>query len=50
MGVRSAFGVDPLTWAFVARHDVRFNDGSPFSVKRIPSFPNNPGLYTSKPP
>src|SRR5450432_2899994 len=36
--------IDPLTWEFALRHDVRFSDGSPFtaddviaSVKRIPS-------------
>jgi peptide/nickel transport system substrate-binding protein len=46
--------VDPLTWEFALRHDVRFSDGSLFtaddvvaSVKRIPSIPNNPGPYTS---
>jgi peptide/nickel transport system substrate-binding protein len=46
--------VDPLTWEFALRHDVRFSDGSPFtaedvvaSVHRIPSIPNNPGPYTS---
>ena len=46
--------IDPLTWVFALRHDVRFNDGSPFtaedvvaSVRRIPSLPNNPGPYTS---
>lgn len=46
--------VDPLTWEFSLRRDVRFNDGSPFtaddvvaSVRRIPSIPNNPGPYTS---
>ncbi len=46
--------VDPLTWEFALRHDVRFSDGSPFtaddvvaSAKRIPSIPNNPGPYTS---
>ena len=46
--------IDPLTWEFALRHDVRFSDGSPFtaddvvaSVKRIPSIPNNPGPYMS---
>jgi peptide/nickel transport system substrate-binding protein len=46
--------IDPLTWQFALRHDVRFSDGSPFtaddvvaSVRRIPSIPNNPGPYTS---
>lgn len=46
--------IDPLTWEFALRHDVRFSDGSPFtaddvvaSVRRIPSIPNNPGPYTS---
>ena len=46
--------IDPLTWEFALRHDVRFSDGSPFtaddvvaSAKRIPSIPNNPGPYTS---
>lgn len=46
--------VDPLTWEFALRHDVRFSDGSAFtsqdviaSVKRIPAIPGNPGPYTS---
>ena len=46
--------VDPLTWDFGLRHDVRFSDGSPFtaedvvaSMQRIPSIPGNPGPYTS---
>jgi peptide/nickel transport system substrate-binding protein len=46
--------IDPLTWEFALRHDVRFSDGSAFtaddvvaSVRRIPSIPNNPGPYTS---
>ena len=46
--------LDPLTWAFALRRDVRFSDGSAFtaedvlaSVRRIPSLPNNPGPYTS---
>lgn len=46
--------IDPLTWEFALRHDVRFSDGSLFtaddvvaSVRRIPSIPNNPGPYTS---
>jgi peptide/nickel transport system substrate-binding protein len=46
--------IDPLTWQFALRHNVRFSDGSPFtaddvvaSVRRIPSIPNNPGPYTS---
>jgi peptide/nickel transport system substrate-binding protein len=46
--------IDPLTWEFALRHDVRFNDGSAFSaadvvasVRRIPAVPNNPGPYTS---
>jgi peptide/nickel transport system substrate-binding protein len=46
--------IEPLTWEFALRHDVKFSDGSAFtaddvvaSVKRIPSVPNNPGPYTS---
>jgi peptide/nickel transport system substrate-binding protein len=46
--------VDPLTWRFALRRDIRFNDGSPFtaddvvaSVRRIPALPANPGPYTS---
>ena len=46
--------VDPLTWEFALRPNVRFSDGSPFtsedvvaSVRRIPTIPNNPGPYTT---
>ena len=46
--------VDPLTWDFGLRHDVRFSDGSLFTtedvvatIRRIPSVPGNPGPYTS---
>jgi peptide/nickel transport system substrate-binding protein len=46
--------VDPLTWEFALRRDVRFSDGSAFdaedvvaSVRRIPAVPGNPGPYTS---
>jgi peptide/nickel transport system substrate-binding protein len=46
--------IDPQTWEFALRKDVRFSDGAPFtaddvvaSVRRIPSLPNNPGPYTS---
>jgi len=46
--------VDPLTWEFALRPNVRFSDGSPFtsedvvaSVRRIPMIPNNPGPYTT---
>ncbi len=45
---------DERTWEFALRHDVRFNDGAPFtaddviaSLRRIPALPNNPGPYTS---
>jgi peptide/nickel transport system substrate-binding protein len=46
--------IDPMTWEFKLRQNVRFSDGAPFtaddvvaSVKRIPAIPNNPGPYTS---
>lgn len=46
--------IEPLTWEFALRPNVRFSDGSPFSsddviasVRRIPAVPNNPGPYTT---
>jgi peptide/nickel transport system substrate-binding protein len=46
--------IDPLTWEFALRNDVRFSDGSKFtaddvvaSVERIPNIQGNPGPYTS---
>jgi peptide/nickel transport system substrate-binding protein len=46
--------IDPQTWEFTLRPNVRFSDGSPFSsedviasVRRIPLIPNNPGPYTT---
>jgi peptide/nickel transport system substrate-binding protein len=46
--------LDPTTWEFKLRPGVVFHDGTPFtsadvlfSIKRIPSIPNNPGSYAS---
>ena len=46
--------VDPLTWEFKLRRNVKFHDGSEFtaqdvisSFKRVPSVPNNPASYES---
>lgn len=44
--------IDPLTWEFRLRRDVRFHDGTPFtaadvafSVERVPLVPNSPASF-----
>jgi len=46
--------LDERTWEFKLRPGVTFHDGTPFtaedvvfSIKRIPTLPNNPGPYTA---
>jgi peptide/nickel transport system substrate-binding protein len=45
--------VDPTTWEFELRRDVRFHDGTPFTARdivatfaRVPTVPNSPALFT----
>jgi peptide/nickel transport system substrate-binding protein len=45
--------IDPLTWEFTLKPDVRFHDGTPFTVadllatiRRVPNVPNSPALYS----
>ncbi|MGG5818261.1 ABC transporter substrate-binding protein [Falsiroseomonas sp. HW251] len=45
--------VDPNTWEFELRRDVRFHDGTPFTARdvvatfaRVPTVPNSPALFT----
>ncbi len=47
--------IDPKTWEFKLRPDVRFKDGTAltaedvvFSLKRVTSIPNNPSSYVSR--
>lgn len=46
--------VDPLTWEFKLRKNVRFHDGSPFTaedvvftLKRVPNVPNSPSSFAT---
>jgi peptide/nickel transport system substrate-binding protein len=46
--------LDPNTWEFELRRDVRFHDGTPFTAQdvvasfaRVPNVPNSPALFTS---
>jgi peptide/nickel transport system substrate-binding protein len=46
--------IDPLTWEFKLRKNVRFHDGSPFTaedvvftLKRVPNVPNSPSSFAT---
>jgi peptide/nickel transport system substrate-binding protein len=45
--------IDSTTWEFKLRKDAKFSDGTPvtaedvaFSIDRVPTIPNSPGLFT----